>query len=238
MTREEPSEPRRLDVPVAATVLATLFVTALVTSQVISAKLLAVTLPVLGVVSAPGGTLAYAVTFFASDCLSELYGETYTRRVVNVAFGANFVLLALVWATIQLPAARGSVDPGAFATVLGLSTNVVAGSLVAYLVSQNWDVLVFHRIRAATGGDALWLRNVGSTATSQLLDTVLFTVVAFLLAPAVGVGRALPLSVIGSLIVGQYVLKLLIAAVDTPLVYAAVGAVRRRDGRERPVGAD
>ena len=226
----EPAAPRRLSVPVAAVALTAVFVAALVTAQVISAKLLAVTLPVLGAVSAPGGTLAYAVTFFASDCLSELYGREYTRRVVNVAFGTNFVLLALVWATIQIPAADGSVDPTAFATVLGLSTNVVAGSLVAYLVSQNWDVTVFHRIRELTGGSALWLRNVGSTATSQLLDTVIFTVVAFRVAPAVGVGPSLPLSVIGSLIVGQYVLKLLIAVVDTPLVYAAVGAVRRRDG--------
>jgi uncharacterized integral membrane protein (TIGR00697 family) len=225
----EPAAPRRLSVPTAAVVLTALFVSALVTSQVISAKLVAVTLPVLGAVSAPGGTLAYAVTFFASDCLSELYGERYVRSVVNVAFGMNFVLLALVWATIQLPAAQGSVDPDAFATVLGLSTNVVAGSLVAYLLSQNWDVTVFHRVRAATDGAALWLRNLVSTGTSQLLDTVVFTLVAFWAAPALGVGQALPPAVLGSLIVGQYALKLLIALVDTPLVYAAVGAVRRRD---------
>jgi Uncharacterized conserved protein len=113
--------------------------------------------------------------------------------------------------------------------VLGLSTNVVFGSLVAYLLSQNWDVSVFHRLRAATDGSALWLRNLVSTGTSQLLDTVVFTLVAFWVAPALGVGQALPASVLGSLIVGQYVLKLLIAVVDTPLVYAAVGVVRRRD---------
>jgi hypothetical protein len=220
------AEPTHLNVPIAAVLLTALFVSALVTAQVISAKLLAVTLPVLGAVTAPGGTLAYAVTFFASDCLSELYGKRYAQKVVNVAFGMNFVLLALVWATIELPAAQGSVDPAAFATVLGLSTNIVAGSLAAYVVSQNWDVIVFHRIREATDGASLWLRNVGSTATSQLLDTVIFTVVAFLIAPAVGIGPSLPLSVISSLIVGQYVLKLLIALVDTPFVYAAVNLVR------------
>jgi uncharacterized integral membrane protein (TIGR00697 family) len=232
------ADPRRLGVPVAAVLLTALFVAALVTAQVISAKLLSVALPVLGAVTAPGGTLAYAVTFFASDCLSELYGKRYTQTVVNVAFGMNFVLLGLVWATIQLPAARGSVDPAAFETVLGLSTNVVAGSLAAYVVSQNWDVIVFHRIRAATDGSSLWLRNVGSTATSQLLDTVIFTVVAFLIAPAVGIGPSLPLPVIGSLIVGQYVLKLLIALVDTPLVYGAVALVRRNSAGAVPSGAD
>ncbi len=238
MAAETATEPRRLRVPVAAILLTALFVTALVTAQVISAKLLVLALPVLGAVTAPGGTLAYAVTFFASDCLSELYGKRYTRAVVNVAFGMNFVLLALVWVTIGLPAARGSVDPDAFRTVLGLSTNVVAGSLAAYVVSQNWDVIVFHRIREATDGASLWLRNLGSTATSQLLDTVIFTVVAFLLAPAVGVGPSLPLGVVGSLILGQYVLKLLIALVDTPFVYAAVGAVRRRAAAGGPTTAD
>lgn len=222
------AEPRRLNVPLAAVLLTSLFVAALVTAQVISAKLLAVTLPVLGTVTAPGGTLAYAITFFASDCLSELYGKEYARRVVNVAFGMNFVLLALVFATISVPAAQGSVDPDAFATVLGLSGNVVLGSLVAYVLSQNWDVIAFHRIREFTDGDALWLRNVGSTATSQLIDTVVFTLVAFAVAPALfGIGPALPTAVLLSLIGGQYVLKLLIALVDTPLVYAAVALVRR-----------
>ena len=166
-----------LRVPVAAILLTATFVTALVTAQVISAKLFVVTLPLLGAVAAPGGTIAYAATFFASDCLAELYGERYTRRVVNVTFGMNFLLLALVFLTIELPAARGSVDPTAFATVLGLSGNVVAGSLAAYLLSQNWDVFVFGRLRDATNGRLLWLRNLGSTATSQLIDTVVFTVV-------------------------------------------------------------
>ncbi|SHH44791.1 queuosine precursor transporter [Halobaculum gomorrense] len=232
------AEPRPLRVPLAAVILTALFVAALVTAQVISAKLLAVSLPVLGVVTAPGGTLAYAVTFFASDCLSELYGKAYARKVVNVAFGMNFVLLALVFATIATPAAQGSVDPAAFETVLGLSGNIVLGSLVAYVISQNWDVIAFHRIREFTGGDMLWLRNVGSTATSQLIDTIVFTLVAFAVAPAVfGLGPALPTSVLVSLIVGQYIVKLLIALVDTPLVYAAVAVVRGDDGDAGGVSA-
>ncbi len=218
-----------LRVSLAAIALTATFVTALVTAQVISAKLFVLTLPVIGAVVAPGGTLAYAATFFASDCLAELYGERYTRRVVNVTFLMNFLLLALVFLTIELPAADGSVDPGAFATVLGLSGNIVAGSLAAYVVSQNWDVFVFGRLRDTTGGRLLWLRNLGSTVTSQLIDTVIFTFVAFFIAPIAGIGPSLPLSAIGSLILGQYVLKLLIALVDTPLVYGAVALVARSE---------
>lgn len=215
--------------------LIALFVTALVTAQIVSAKQLAQPLPLaLPVVGAllvfPGGTLAYAATFFASDCISELYGKRFARTVVNVGFFMNFVMLALVTLTVSWqPAPIPGMDQFSqqFAGVLSPATNIVLGSLLAYVVSQNWDVVAFHWIRDRTGGNALWLRNVGSTVTSQFIDTVIFTVVAFLVAPTVlGNTDPFPLAAVGSIIAGQYVAKLVIAVVDTPLVYAAVAAVR------------
>ena len=82
------------------------------------------------------------------------------------------------------------------------------GSLVAYVVSQNWDVRVFHKLKEMTGGRHLWLRNNVSTMTSQALDTVIFITIAFY-----GVLPVVPL------IIGQYIVKLLIAALDTPFIY-------------------
>ncbi|KAB7515136.1 queuosine precursor transporter [Halosegnis rubeus] len=222
-------------IPLGATILAALFVTALVTSQLTAAKVLAFGIPFsLPIVDSslvlPGAALAYAVTFFASDCFTELYGKRSARRLVNVAFAMNFVMLALVYSTIAAPAAGSSIDPEMFATVLGASTNIVLGSLVAYLVSQNWDVYVFHAIRERTGKEKLWLRNVASTASSQAIDTVLFVGIAFYLLPQyAGIGPDLPNSVVLSLAVGQYLLKLLIAVVDTPFVYLATRLVRRRE---------
>lgn len=216
---------------VAVVGLVALFVTALATAQVTAAKVLAlplpVALPVVGPeVLLPGAALAYAVTFFASDCLAELYGRRTAQVVVNVGFAMNFVVLALVWSTLAAP----GVDPevsAAFGTALGPTTNVVAGSLLAYVVSQNVDVVLFHAIRDRTGAKNLWLRNLASTATSQAIDTVIFVSVAFLVAPTLlGAGDALPLGVVGALIVGQYLLKLAIAVLDTPFVYLVVGAVR------------
>lgn len=214
--------------------LVALFITALVTAQLTAAKVLAFplpfSLPVIGnALVLPGAALAYSLTFFASDCYAELYGRRAAHVVVNVGFAMSLVLLILVWSTILAPAAESSVDPAAFASVLGASTNIVLGSLLAYLVSQNWDVFVFHRLREATEGRALWLRNVGSTATSQAIDTVIFVGVAFALAPELlNIGSALPLSVLIALAVGQYLLKVLIALCDTPLVYAVVGYARSR----------
>lgn len=235
----------RRPLPVDRLLLAALFVTALVTAQLTAAKLLSFQLPfaipVAGsALTLPGAALAYAVTYFASDCYAELYGERAARELVNVAFLMNFVVLALVWSTIAAPAA----DPefaSTFSSVLGASTNIVAASLLAYVASQNWDVIVFHRLKEFTDGEMLWLRNIGSTASSQLIDTVIFVGVAFWALPNLGVGAGMGLPLVGggpvpsvaALIVGQYVLKLAIALIDTPFVYAVVGAVRRRDADDR-----
>ncbi|MCQ4334669.1 queuosine precursor transporter [Natronomonas sp. F2-12] len=221
--------------PPGAVALAGIFVASLATAQLTAAKVLAFELPVSVPLAGPeltlpGAALAIAVMFFASDCYAELYGKRATQVLVNVAFAMNFLVLALVWSTILAPAAPSSIDPGTFALVLGASTNIVAGSLVAYLVSQNLDVVVFHAIREATDGEMLWLRNVASTATSQLVDTVIFVSIAFWILPqTVGIGPQLPGAVVVSLVVGQYLLKLLIAVLDTPFVYLVTGAIRRTE---------
>jgi len=211
--------------------LVALFVTALVTAQVTAAKLLAFDLPVsLPVTGAqlvlPGAALAYALTFFASDCYAELYGRRAATVVVNVGFLMNFVLLALIDATIEAPAlpasASGQIDLAAFEAVLGASPRIVAGSLAAYVVSQNWDVFAFHWIRSATGSRYLWVRNVASTATSQLLDTVIFIGVGFVALGPVPLEGALALAL------GQYLLKLGVVVLDTPFVYLVVRLARSR----------
>ena len=216
-----------------------LFVTALVTAQVTASKVLAFglpfSLPLTGdALILPGAAVAYALTFFASDCYAELYGKRAAQRLVNVAFLMNFVFLALAWTTIAAPIFQFSpVSQGPFESVIGASTGVVVGSMAAYLVSQNWDVLVFHRIGEYTDGDMLWLRNVGSTATSQVLDTVIFIAIAFVLFQGMSLEQA------AALAVGQYVFKLGVALLDTPFVYVIVGAVRSRRGdTPRAVGGD
>jgi uncharacterized integral membrane protein (TIGR00697 family) len=218
--------------------LIALFVTALITAQVTAAKVVAlnipVSLPVTGdLLLIPAAAFAYAVTFFASDCYAELYGRRAAQRLINSAFLMNFVLLGLVWLAIAAPVFQASpVGQGPFSQVLGASTGIVAGSLLAYLVSQNWDVIVFHRIRDATDGEALWLRNLGSTATSQLLDTLIFITVAFVIFQGVPVEQAT------GLVIGQYIIKLAIAALDTPFVYAAVGTVRNNTDTGRVAAGD
>ncbi|MFP4632142.1 MAG: queuosine precursor transporter [Halobacteriales archaeon] len=225
------AEPPASDWPKVA--LAAVFVTALVTAQVIAVKVIALPVPdalpyLAPEVLVPAGVLAYALTFVASDCYTEIYGRRNAVVMVNVGFLMNFVMLALVWLAITMPAAETGVPQADFASVLGLSTNVVVASLAAYVVSQNWDVFVFHGLGEYTEGRMLWLRNLGSTLTSQLLDTVIFVSLAFAVVPAaLGVGEALPLAVVLQMIIGQYLVKLAIAVLDTPVVYAVVGWLKR-----------
>jgi uncharacterized integral membrane protein (TIGR00697 family) len=215
--------------------LVAVFVTALVTAQVTAAKVMAfdlpVALPVTGSqVLVPAAAFAYALTFLASDCYAELFGRKPAQAMVNVAFGMNVVFLGLAWLAIAGPVFRFSpVGQEAFASVIGASAPVVIGSMAAYLVSQNWDVVVFHRIRAVTGDRRLWARNLGSTVTSQFLDTVIFITLAFGLLPPLFGGQAMAGGEILALVVGQYVVKLALAAGDTPVVYAVVHLARSRN---------
>ncbi len=221
-------EPGTAGLPIPQLTLAALFVTALVTAQVTAAKVVAVglpfSLPLTGdLITVPAAVFAYAITFFASDCYTELYGKRQAQALVNIAFVMNFILLVLVWLAIWAPIAEVSnVGQSAFAETLGASTGVVMGSLLAYLVSQNWDVIVFHRLKGYTEGRYLWLRNILSTATSQLIDTVIFITIAFF------IFQGLPVDAIIGLIVGQYLFKLALVGLDTPFVYLTVGLIRSR----------
>ena len=211
--------------------LIALFITGLLTAQLTAVKILELSPLNLGLsVIVPAGVLAYAITFFASDCYAELYGKQAARTVVSIAFIMNIVMLVLIWISINAPGSEAGVSPELFATVLGPTANVVIASLTAYLVSQNLDILIFDTIREKTNGSKLWLRNIGSTTISQLVDTILFITLTFSILPSiVGIGIGLPLSVIVQLILGQYLVKLLIALADTPLIYAFFSYLKKEN---------
>lgn len=123
----------------------------------------------------------------------------------------------MIHIAIALPAAPFWQNQDAFVSVVGSTSRIIVASLAAYLVSQYHDVWLFHLLKRKTGGKHLWLRNNASTAVSQLIDSVIFIVIAFY-----GVMPVWPL------IFGQWIVKMAIALIDTPLVYLFVGILRRR----------
>ncbi|WP_147822155.1 queuosine precursor transporter [Salidesulfovibrio onnuriiensis] len=196
----------------AHTLLVGLFVGGLVSAAVISSKIITV----FGV-AVPAGVLAYSVTFAVSDVVGELWGPERATDLVLAGFISLLGATLICWLAVVWPAAGFWYNQEAFSGVIGSTPRIVAASLLAYAVSQKHDVWLFHLLKRKTFGRALWLRNNVSTALSQLMDSAIFVTVAF--------WGILP---VGEIILGQWIVKLAIAALDTPVVYAAVGLIRRR----------
>jgi uncharacterized integral membrane protein (TIGR00697 family) len=198
--------------------LTVLFAVSLITANVTAAKVAFVPLPLLGAVAVPAGFVAFGVAFLASDLMVEYYGEGYAAAVLWATVAALLVAYSLIWTAIALPSAP-FYDPAAFDAVLGQSSAVVIASVVTIALSQRLDVWLFARLKRATDGRHRWVRNCVSTGTSQILDTVVFISLAFAVFPWLQGGDPMTGWALASIIVGQYVAKLVVALADTPLFY-------------------
>ena len=195
-------------------ILASFFVSLLIVSNIIAGKLLQIGDWVL-----PAGILAYPLTFLISDTIAEVYGRKTTTRIIWVGFATSLLMVLIIYMASIFPAAPFWENQEAFDLILGSVPRIVLASMVAYLVSQYHDVIAFHFWKNFTNGRYLWLRNNASTMMSQAVDTVLFVTIAF--------AGTLDFSVIINMILTQYGVKILIAIVDTPLVYVLVSQGRR-----------
>jgi len=205
--------------------LTTVFAVSLAIANVTAAKLAFFQLPLVGGVAVPAGFLAIGVGFLCTDLISELYGKETARAVVNGTVVALVVAYGLIYAAIWMPVAPFYPVHEAYVTTLGASANIVLASIITVLVSQNIDVSIFHAIAERT--DVRAARNVGSTAISQFVDTSLFILLGFVVFPTLLGGNVTALAVVPSLIVGQYVVKLAVALLDTPVFYVASDVHRR-----------
>lgn len=178
----------------------------------------------------PAAVLAYALTFMWTDIISEVFGKKAARKVVWIGFFSQLLMLGLVEFAILMPEPVWQGELASwFKQILGSTWFIVAASLIAYLVSQHHDVWAFHKWREVTRGRHLWLRNNLSTMVSQGIDTVLFISLAFGILPCIILGKPLiPWSALPSLMLGQYLAKIIIAVLDTPLVYVGVRIVRQK----------
>ncbi|MDP6921904.1 MAG: queuosine precursor transporter [Lutibacter sp.] len=172
------------------------------------------------------GILPYPITFLITDIISEIYGKKRANQVVITGIVASIFSMGILLVANAVPAIEASpVDDTLFKAVFGLSPLAVLASMLAYLFAQFIDIRIFHFWKEKTKGKHLWLRNNFSTFTSQFVDT--FTVVGLLCT-----FEALPWSMFGSLVVSGFLFKVLIALLDTPLLYLFVHLLRKRFGLE------
>lgn len=208
--------------------LGLLFAGVLVTANLTASKLVVYDLPLIGEVVGSVAAVAIGVSFLLTDLLGEVYGKKAARRVVNGTIFALVIAYGLVYFAIWMPPAASYSNNSQFVTVFSSSFPLILASIISLLVSQNLDVSVFHKFKDLTDGKHKWTRNIGSTATSQLLDTAFFTWMAFVAFPPFFGGEAVPLGIAGSIIFAEYLVKLVVAGLDTPVFYAVSALLERQ----------
>ena len=204
-------------------VLAALFVTCLAVANIIAVKLVSI-----GGLVVPAGVIAYPLTFLFTDVITELYGRSTSSRIVWVGFGSSILMVVLVFGSRLLPPAPLWTDQPAYESILGMVPRITFASMIAYLISQHHDIFAFHFWRQKTKAKFLWLRNNASTMVSQALDTGVFITIAF--------WGVVPTGILVNMLISQYIIKLVIAAADTPFCYLLVGLLKRKI-KPLPVGA-
>lgn len=168
----------------------------------------------------PVGILPWPIVFVATDIINEFFGKKGVRFYTFVTVGLiiySFFMLGL--ARFVDAASFSPVSDEAFDAVFGTSQWIIVGSIVAFLVSQLVDVLVFSRLRRWTGKRHLWMRATGSTIVSQLIDTFIIQYIAFVLPGKISWAEFFEVAAI------SYLFKVGVAILITPLCYLGHGAI-------------
>lgn len=197
--------------------LAILFVSCLLISNIIAGKLISV----FGLVL-PAAVILFPVTYIFGDVLTEVYGFRGSRLIIWMGFAANLFMALVFTVVLALPHPPFFQSQPAYQIVLGMTPRIVLASLLGYLAGEFANSAVLSRLKVATDGKWLWLRTVGSTVVGQGLDTLLFITIAFSGTVAWGV--------LVQMVWAQYLWKVAYEACATPLTYAVVGWVKRREG--------
>lgn len=181
-------------------ILIGIFVVSLIVANIVSAKIVSFW----GLVI-PAAIVAYPLTFLITDIIGEIWGKEMANRAVKIGFICQIISLVLIGLSILLPVAPFADNQAQFVGIMKSSFRVVAASLVAYLVSQSWDVWLFHKLKEKCNSKHKWLRNNASTLTSQMIDTAIFITIAFWgVVPNIWV-----------MILSQYLIKAVYALLDT-----------------------
>lgn len=194
-------------------VLSAFFVTSLVLSNIISSKLM-----VIGGYILPVGVILFPVSYIIGDVLAEVFGYKTTRFVILVGFACNLFAVAMIWLAIVMPPANiygGQIE---FESVLGFTPRLLAASFFAYLVGEiaNAKVMVF--VKRLTNERFLWIRTISSTIVGQGLDSLIFISVAFF--------GVVPVNVLATMVVSQWLFKVTFETLATPATYFVVGVAK------------
>lgn len=194
-----------------------LFVATLLISNIASSKIL-----LLGPFTFDGGTLLFPIAYIFGDVLTEVYGYSKARKVIWIGFFCA-ILMSVVFAIVQfLPPAAGWENQTAFELILGVTPRIVLASLIAYLAGSFSNSFIMAKMKLITRGKYLWSRTIGSTIIGEGLDTILFCTIAFF--------GILPIELLLAVIVSNYLFKVGIEVLFTPITYKIINLLKRKEG--------
>ncbi len=186
------------------------------------------------------GVLLWPVVFVMTDIINEYYGPKGVRFLSFLAIGLIAFSFIIYNAAIWLkPSEYFSIGNGidkpddAFRGIFGQGLWIIIGSIVAFLIGQVLDVLVFHRIKRITGEKNIWLRATGSTVVSQLIDSFVVLFIAFYIGKRIQTGQGDPWSLNQVLVTGtgNYIYKFVVAILMTPVIYLVHFFIERYLGK-------
>lgn len=158
------------------------------------------------------GNIMYGTIFLATDALSEKFGKKSAQKAVYLGFFTMAVSIVIMQIALKFIPNVYDTSQAHLDAIFGFYLRVAGASLVAYIISQTLDVLIFHKIKDKLPETKwLWVRNNVATITSQLIDTAIFVSLAF-----IGV---LELPVLKDIFISTFVIKIMVALLDTPFVY-------------------
>ncbi|MFZ5941027.1 MAG: queuosine precursor transporter [Bacteroidota bacterium] len=178
------------------------------------------------------GVLPYPITFLCTDFISELYGKRRANMVVWVGLLLNIWVLFILWLGGSLPPHPEIMENGlpsihdpnhTFFQIRKWTSMSTVASMIAYLTAQFVDVQLFHALKKLTKGKALWLRNNGSTLTSQMVDSISVILITYFYSNAIHIspGETVIHGLV-ILILSNYVFKMVAALLDTIPFYIGV----------------
>ncbi|EKD93146.1 MAG: hypothetical protein ACD_28C00227G0001 [uncultured bacterium] len=192
------------------------FAVILLVSNITSSKIAAI-----GPFTLDGGTLLFPLSYILGDVLTEVYGYARSRRVIWIGFGGLLLAMLTIMVVQKLPASPDWPGQEAYNAILGLTPRIMIASLIAYCAGEFSNSYLLAKLKLKTKGKFLWLRTISSTLVGQGIDTLLFVFIAFY-----GVFEA---DVLKAIIISNYVFKVGIEVLFTPLTYLIVNRLKRAE---------
>src|SRR5918911_4958166 len=200
------------------------FVTVLVCSNLIGpAKIAQFDVPVLGAVTFGAGVLFFPISYVFGDVLTEVYGYARARRVIWAGFAGLAFASFMAWVVVALPPAPFWKNQAAYEIAFGTTWRIALASMFAYFCGEFANSFVLAKMKILTAGRWLWMRTIGSTIVGEAVDSALFYPLAFY-----GTG-IIPNDKLPTVMIAQFVAKVGVEVVFTPLTYKIVGALKRAE---------